>query len=89
MVKSVLFIFNFPLQSLPVKKLKKRMSDNIGSKVEVFNKDTLETHIYPSISKAAEALARTASTIGYYIKNNKPFKGKYYFKKIDKKRGSS
>ena len=65
------------------------MSENIGYKVEVFNKDTLKTHIYSSISKTAEALARDESTIRYYLKNNKPFKGKYLFKKIDKKKGGS
>lgn len=29
------------------------MSESLGSKVEVFNKDTLETKIYPSNTKAA------------------------------------
>jgi len=65
-------------------KLEKKMSEGIGSKVEVFNKDTLETKIYPSNIKAAEALACSESTIRYYLKNSKPFKGKYLFKKIDK-----
>jgi group I intron endonuclease len=63
---------------------RKKMSEGIGSKVEVFNKDTLETKIYPSNIKAAEALACSESTIRYYLKNNKPFKGKYLFKKKGK-----
>ena len=63
---------------------RKKMSEGIGSKVEVFNKDTLETKIYPSNIKAAEALACSESTIRYYLKQSKPFKGKYLFKKIDK-----
>ena len=64
---------------------RKKMSEGIGSKVEVFNKDTLETKIYPSNIKAAEALACSESTIRYYLKqSSKPFKGKYFFKKIDK-----
>lgn len=63
---------------------RKKMSEGIGSKVEVFNKDTLETKIYPSNIKAAEALACSESTIRYYLKHNKPYKGKYLFKKIDK-----
>lgn len=57
---------------------RKKMSEGIGSKVEVFNKDTLETKIYPSNIKAAEALACSESTIRYYLKNSKPFKGKYF-----------
>lgn len=63
---------------------RKKMSEGIGSKVEVFNKDTLETKIFPSNIKAAEALACSESTIRYYLKHNKPYKGKYLFKKIDK-----
>lgn len=61
---------------------RKNMSDRIGSKLEVFNKDTLETKIYPSNIKAAEALACSESTIRYYLKQSKPFKGKYFFKKF-------
>lgn len=63
---------------------RKRMSESIGSKVEVFNNETLETNIYPSNIKAAEALACSESTIRYYLKQNKPYKGKYLFKKIGK-----
>lgn len=43
-----------------------------------------ETHIYPSIIKAAEALACDESTIRYYIKHNKSYKNKYLFKKIER-----
>lgn len=60
------------------------MSEAIGSKVEVFNKDTLETQIYPSNIKAAKALVCSENTIRYYLKLNKPYKGKYFFKKIDR-----
>lgn len=60
------------------------MSESIGSKVEVFNNETLETNIYSSNIKAAEALACSESTIRYYLKRNKPYKGKYLFKKIEK-----
>jgi hypothetical protein len=60
------------------------MSESIGSKLEVFYKDTLETKIYPSNIKAAEALSCSESTIRYYLKLNKPYKGKYLFKKIGK-----
>ena len=63
---------------------RKKMSERIGSKIEVFNKDTLETNIYPSNIKAAEALACSEYTIRYYLKHNKPYKGKYLFKKIGK-----
>nr|WDW20852.1 hypothetical protein [Valsa mali var. pyri (nom. inval.)] len=63
---------------------KKKMSESIGSKVEVFYKYTLEAKIYPFNIKAAEALACSESTIRYYLKHNKPYKGKYLFKKIDK-----
>ena len=59
-----------------------KMSEGIGSKVEVFNKDTLETKIYPSNTKAAEALNCSENTIRYYLKLNKPYKSKYFFKKI-------
>lgn len=48
------------------------------------NRDTLETKIYPSIIKAAEDLACSEGTIRYYLKHNKPYKGKYLLKKIDK-----
>jgi group I intron endonuclease len=61
-----------------------KMSVGIGSKVEVFNKDTLEIKIFPSNYKAAEALNCSESTIRYYLKLNKPYKGKYLFKKIEK-----
>lgn len=63
---------------------RKKMSESIGSKVEVFNNQTLETHTYPSNIKAAEALACNESTIRYYLKHNKLYKGKYLFKKIEK-----
>lgn len=64
--------------------MKLEKNESIGSKVEVFNNETLKTHIYPSNIKAAEALACSESTIRYYLKNNKLYKGKYLFKKIDR-----
>lgn len=44
---------------------KKKMSEVHGTKVEVFNKDTLETIIYPSYAKAAEALGCGEGVISY------------------------
>lgn len=61
---------------------RKKMSEAHGSKVEVFNKDTLETIIFPSNYKAAEAIGCSESTIRYWLKQNKPYKGKYLFKKV-------
>ena len=55
------------------------MSEGIGSKVEVFNKDTLETKIYPSNIKAAEALACSESTIRYYLKQSRASEAKLPF----------
>jgi group I intron endonuclease len=44
---------------------KNKMSEAHGTKVEVLNKDTLETIIYPSYAKAAEAIGCAESTIRY------------------------
>jgi group I intron endonuclease len=42
-----------------------KMSEALGSKIEVFNKNTLETTIYSSNYKAAEAIGCSESTIRY------------------------
>jgi group I intron endonuclease len=60
---------------------KQKMSVSIGSKIEVLNVGTNETTEYSSNYKAAEALGCSESTIRYYIKNKKLYKGKYFFKK--------
>lgn len=41
------------------------MIEALGSKAEVFNKDTLETIIYSSNYKAAEAIGCSESTVRY------------------------
>lgn len=56
------------------------MSAAIGSKVEVLNIETNETTIYTSNYKAAEALGCSDFTVRNYIKNQKLYKGKYFFK---------
>ncbi|KAG0632578.1 hypothetical protein HOY80DRAFT_1070814, partial [Tuber brumale] len=58
-----------------------KMSAAIGSKVEVLNIETNETTIYTSNYKAAEALGCSDCTVRNYIKNQKLYKGKYFFKK--------
>lgn len=60
-----------------------KMSEALGSKIEVFNKNTLETTIYSSNYKAAEAIGCSESTIRYWLKQNRPYKGKYLFKKVN------
>jgi hypothetical protein len=62
---------------------KQKMSEALCSKVEVFNKETNETVIYPSNYKAAEAIGCSEFTVRYYIKNKKLYKSKYLFKKND------
>jgi hypothetical protein len=64
-------------------KTKQKMSEAMGSKVEAFNKETNVTIIYSSNYKAAEAIGCSESTVRYYIKNKKLYKGKYLFKKSD------
>ena len=59
------------------------MSEALGSKVEVFNQNTLETTIYFSNYKAVEAIGCSESTICYWLKQNRPYKGKYLFKKVN------
>jgi group I intron endonuclease len=60
---------------------KAKISAANGSKVQVINKETDETIIYPSNYKAAEALSTSETTIRNYIKNKKLYKGKYLFLK--------
>jgi len=61
------------------KETKLKMSETHGSKIKVINKETNETIIYFSNYKAAEALGCSEATIRNYIKNNKLYKGKYFF----------
>lgn len=60
---------------------KQKMSESIGYKVEVLDKETNETTIYYSNYKAAKALNCNEATVRYYIKNMKIYKGRYLFKK--------
>ena len=61
---------------------KKKLSQTLGSKVEVFNTETNETIIYFSNYQAAKALGCSDYTIRNYIKNKTLYKGKYLLKKI-------
>jgi hypothetical protein len=61
---------------------KQKMSEVIGFKVEVLDKETNETTIYHSNYKAAKALNCSEATVRYYIKNKKIYKGKYLFKNL-------
>jgi group I intron endonuclease len=58
-----------------------------SQQISVFDKDTNEMTRYDSISAAARALNINNGTISKYFANNqtKPYKGKYIFKKIQKK----
>nr|YP_009543492.1 GIY-YIG endonuclease [Coniothyrium glycines]AYU74382.1 GIY-YIG endonuclease [Coniothyrium glycines] len=62
---------------------KQKISEAIGSKVKVFDKETNNTTIYFSNRKAAESIGCNEATIRYYLKNKKVYKGKYSFEKID------
>lgn len=62
---------------------RKKLSESLGSKIEVFNKDTLKTIIYSSNYKAAKAIGCDESTVRYWLKKNKPYKNKYIFKKVN------
>jgi group I intron endonuclease len=52
--------------------------------IEVFDKETNQTTTYDSINEAARALNILRLSIVMYFKNNqqKPYKGRYTFKKI-------
>jgi len=62
---------------------KQKMSEAIGSKLKVFNKETNQTTIYSSNCKVAESIGCSEFTVRYYIKNKKLYKGKYLFENKD------
>jgi transcriptional antiterminator len=61
------------------------MSEAIGTKVKVFNKETNQTTIYSSNYKLAESIGCSEFTVRYHIKNKKHYKGKYLFEKNDER----
>jgi hypothetical protein len=64
-----------------IKETKQKMSEAIGYKVEVLDKETNVTTNCHSNYKAANTLNCSEATVRYRIKNNQIYKGKYLFKK--------
>ena len=58
-------------------KIAKAIITNNPQKIEVFDKKTNEKKIYSSISKVAERLGTSRTTIRNYTSNGKIFKDRY------------
>lgn len=61
---------------------KAKISESMGSKLEVLDVETNETTIYYSNRQAAKALDCSEWTVRNYIKNQKIYKERYVFRKI-------